>query len=168
MWTRGVVIRSAVGLIYPIYRSFLAFMSEDTSDDMIWLRYWAVLGILSLIELVVDPMVDYFPGYLLAKCAFLMWCMAPMANHGANLILSQVDLTSCLFCRHAWFQCLLFHQIIFPLFKKHYLQVKKDPAEEKISWNTYLKLKKDPVVEKNSWTNLFKRKRCWTGKLLVI
>ena len=101
MVEKGVVIRSAVGLIYPVYRSVLAIMSEDTDDDMIWLSYWVVLGILSLVELVVDPMVDYFPGYLLAKCAFLIWCMAPMANHGANLILSQVTSYIILFYRHS-------------------------------------------------------------------
>ena len=91
MMSKGVMIRSSIGLIYPVYRSLLALMSDDPDDDFVWLRYWLVLGTVYLVELVVDPMVDYFPGYLLAKCAFLLWCMAPLANHGANLILSQVQ-----------------------------------------------------------------------------
>ena len=29
--------------------------------------------IIVLVNQVVDPLVDFFPGYLLAKCAFLVW-----------------------------------------------------------------------------------------------
>ena len=30
-------------------------------------RYWVVLAAVHLVEMVVDPLVDFFPGYLLAK-----------------------------------------------------------------------------------------------------
>merc|ERR1711990_614051 len=98
-----VVIRQAVGFIYPAYKSLQAVMTEeDQEDDLTWLRYWVVLAAVHMVELVVDPLVDFFPGYLLAKCAFLVWCMAPIQNNGANLI---------------------FTQIIFPLFKKHHQKI---------------------------------------------
>ena len=75
-------------------------MTDDPEDDLQWLRYWVVLATVHMIELViiviiniptigiiviiiiaiivlanqvVDPLVDFFPGYLLAKCAFLVW-----------------------------------------------------------------------------------------------
>ena len=138
MVAKGILIRSAVGFIYPAYRSVLAVMSDDTEDDMMWMKYWVVLVVFSMVELVVDPLVDYFPWYILAKCAFLAWCMAPLANNGANLIFTQV-----ITCNKSLviiiFQCLLFHQIIFLLFKKHYLKVKQDPVEEKISWMNFMK-----------------------------
>ena len=69
---------------------------------------WVVLAAVHLVEMVVDPLVDFFPGYLLAKCAFLVWCMAPVQNNGANLIFSQV---------------------IFPLFKKHHSKLDAQMGE---------------------------------------
>ena len=60
-------------------------------DDLTWLRYWVVLALVSLVEMIVDPMVDYFPAYLLAKCAFLIWCMAPNPNNGASFVFTQVS-----------------------------------------------------------------------------
>ena len=91
----GAVVRALVGFVYPSYQSLQAVMSEDMEDDLTWLRYWVVLSVVHLVELVVDPLVDFFPGYLLAKCGFLVWCMAPVQNNGANLIFSQVG--NCLF-----------------------------------------------------------------------
>merc|ERR1712014_381317 len=98
----GQVVRALIGFAYPSYQSLQAAMTEDPEDDLQWLRYWVVLATVHMIELVVDPLVDFFPGYLLAKCAFLVWCMAPVQNNGANLI---------------------FTQIIFPLFKKHHQKI---------------------------------------------
>ena len=90
MSAHGAIIRAGVGFIYPSYKSLQAVMTDEKEDDLTWLRYWVVLSVVSMIELVVDPIVDFFPGYLLAKCAFLIWCMAPIQNNGANLIFTQV------------------------------------------------------------------------------
>ena len=91
MVTKLQILRSSVGFIYPVYKSVQAIMSEDIEDDLTWLRYWVVLAVVSMVEMVVDPLVDFFPGYLLAKCAFLVWCMAPGANNGASFIFTQVN-----------------------------------------------------------------------------
>ena len=87
---RWQVLRTSVGFIYPVVKSVQAILSEDMEDDLTWLRYWVVLALVSLIEMAVDPMVDYFPAYLLAKCAFLIWCMAPSPNNGASFVFTQV------------------------------------------------------------------------------
>ena len=31
-------------------------------DDLNWLRYWVVLAVVHMVELVVDPLLDFFPG----------------------------------------------------------------------------------------------------------
>ena len=67
-----------------------AVMTDEVEDDLTWLRYWVVLATVSLVEMVVDPLVDYFPVYLLAKCVFLIWCMAPSPNNGASFVFTQV------------------------------------------------------------------------------
>ena len=73
-----------------VCRSVLASLSEDPEDDLVWLRYWVVLALVSLLELVLDPLVDCLP-FLLAKCAFLVWCMAPSPNNGASFVFTQVS-----------------------------------------------------------------------------
>ena len=133
------LLRTGVGFIYPVYRSVLAVLSEEVEDDLTWLRYWVVLALVSIVELMVDPLVDFFPGYLLAKCAFLIWCMAPLENNGVSFIFTQVILqTSSKWkkLRRSAYTKLLF-QIIFPLFKKRYLKIEDnqiEPAQEKVNW----------------------------------
>ena len=70
-----------------------------------------MLAVFSIIETVVDPLLDFLPGtdksfyfcvyfellilfdskgYLLGKCLFLVWCMAPSDKSGSNLVFTQV------------------------------------------------------------------------------
>jgi len=109
-----------------------AAMTDDPEDDLQWLRYWVVLATVHMIELVVDPLVDFFPGYLLAKCAFLVWCMAPVQNNGANLIFSQV---------------------LFPLFKKHHgkIDVHVDEVQNSIRDKVQRLIYGQPAASKSTW-----------------
>ena len=93
MSTHDTIIRASVGFVYPAYKSLQAVMSDEREDALTWLRYWVVLAVVSLVETVVDPLFDFFPGYLLGKCVFLVWCMAPSKNSGANLLFTQVNET---------------------------------------------------------------------------
>ena len=86
---RWQVLRVLVGFIYPVYKSVEAVLSEDMEDDMVWLRYWVVYSLLTMVEMIIDPLVDFFPFYLLVKCCFLIWCMAPTPNNGASFIFTQ-------------------------------------------------------------------------------
>ena len=57
-------------------------------------RYWVVLGVFSLVELLLDlvinPLPYSFPTYLVLKCAFLAWCMAPVDWNGSDVIFNNV------------------------------------------------------------------------------
>ena len=90
MGTHAGTFRALLGFLYPSYKTINAVLTDEMDDDLIWLKYWAVMSLFSMLELVVDPLVDFFPGYLLAKCVFLLWCMAPIDENGSNLIFSQV------------------------------------------------------------------------------
>ena len=50
----------------------------------------ALLAVFSMLETIVDPLLDFLPGYLLGKCVFLVWCMAPSDKSGSNLVFTQV------------------------------------------------------------------------------
>ena len=116
MAAQQLVIRAGVGFLYPAYKSLHAIMSEDREASLAWMRYWVVLAAFSLLETLLDPLLDFLPGYLLSKCIFLVWCMAPSSKSGSNLVFTQVcterPVTSS-------YLSLVF-QIIFPLFKKHH------------------------------------------------
>merc|ERR1711936_142938 len=83
---------TTVGCVYPGYCSLKAILTEEKNDDMVWLRYWVVFSTFSLLELLLDMMVSWLPGYLIAKCVFLIWCMAPVPNNGSNIIFNLVVL----------------------------------------------------------------------------
>lgn len=59
------------------------------------IRYWVVLGVFSLVELLLDlainPLAYSFPAYLILKCAFLAWCMAPVEWNGSDVIFNNVS-----------------------------------------------------------------------------
>ena len=88
--TAWKVLRTALGFVYPVYRTVQAILSEDVEDDLTWLRYWVVMSLVSAVEMMLDPMVDFFPFYLMVKCVFLLCCTAPTANNGASFIFTQV------------------------------------------------------------------------------
>ena len=87
---QSLVIRAGVGFLYPAYKSLHAVMNDDREASINWLRYWVVLAVFSVIESLVDPLLDFLPGYLLGKCLFLLWCMMPSKNSGSNLVFTQV------------------------------------------------------------------------------
>ena len=68
-------------------------MSKSLSLSLI--RYWVVLGVFSLVELLLDlainPLAYSFPAYLILKCAFLAWCMAPVEWNGSDVIFNNVS-----------------------------------------------------------------------------
>ena len=88
--THGGTIRILLGFLYPSYKTFNAVITDDLGDDLMWLKYWSVLSLFSMVELVLDPFVHHFTGYLVLKCLFLIWCMVPFDENGSNLIFSQV------------------------------------------------------------------------------
>ena len=88
--THGGTVRVLLGFLYPSYKTVNAVMTDELEDDLMWLKYWSILSLFSMLELVMDPLVNHFTGYLIAKCAFLIWCMAPIDENGSNLIFSQV------------------------------------------------------------------------------
>uniref|UniRef100_UPI00358F8317 receptor expression-enhancing protein 5-like n=1 Tax=Myxine glutinosa TaxID=7769 RepID=UPI00358F8317 len=81
---------SFIGFLYPAYCSIKAIESNLKEDDTQWLTYWVVYAFFSFGEFFSDILLFWFPFYYFGKCAFLMWCMAPVSWNGANVIYNQV------------------------------------------------------------------------------
>merc|ERR1712079_578836 len=75
--------------------SLQAVLSGTPHQSVAWLRYWVVLGVFSLLELVFDPLINpvsfSFPTYLVVKCSFLVWCMLPVKWNGTDILFNQVN-----------------------------------------------------------------------------
>ena len=93
MASKGDFLKVAIAFLYPAYKSLEAMGTVDHEDDMVWLKYWVVLAAISLLEIILDPLFNVLPGYLLSKCIFLVWCMVPGEHSGANVIFNQVRTT---------------------------------------------------------------------------
>jgi len=106
-----LVPRTIIGVTYPAFASLKAVLSDCNESCGAWLRYWVVLGVFSLVELLLDlvinPLPYSFPTYLILKCAFLAWCMAPVEWNGSDFI---------------------FNNILFPLFKQHHKEIEEQAA----------------------------------------
>ncbi|CAL8251864.1 unnamed protein product [Merluccius merluccius] len=79
-----------IGFVYPAYYSIKAIESENKEDDTKWLTYWVVYGVFSVGEFFSDIFLYWFPFYYAFKCLFLLWCMAPVAWNGSQVIYSRV------------------------------------------------------------------------------
>ena len=107
-----LIPRTIVGVTYPAFASLKAVLSDSPESCGAWLRsvsntmltltltltlirYWVVLGVFSLVELLLDlainPLAYSFPAYLILKCAFLAWCMAPVEWNGSDVIFNNVS-----------------------------------------------------------------------------
>uniref|UniRef100_A0A8C1U8G6 Receptor expression-enhancing protein n=1 Tax=Cyprinus carpio TaxID=7962 RepID=A0A8C1U8G6_CYPCA len=81
-----------IGFVYPAYISIKAIESATKEDDTKWLTYWVVYGVFSVAEFFADIFFSWFPFYFLGKCAFLVWCMAPIQSNGSVLIYTRIIL----------------------------------------------------------------------------
>jgi len=63
-----------VGFVYPLYASIKAIKSPSKEDDTLWLTYWVVYSLFTVLESLTDLLLTWVPMYYLMKCGFLVWC----------------------------------------------------------------------------------------------
>merc|ERR1711971_1338739 len=111
-----LIPRTLIGVTYPAFASLKAVLSGSEENCGAWLRYWVVLGVFSVLELAADPLLNplrgSFPAYLIIKCGFLAWCMAPVHWNGSDVI---------------------FNNILFPLFQEHHQNIEVNAEIAKIT-----------------------------------
>merc|ERR1712183_358609 len=111
-----LIPRTLLGVAYPAFASLKAVLSDSPGSCTAWLRYWVVLGVFSVVELLLDPLLNplkySFPTYLLLKCLFLVWCMIPVEWNGSDII---------------------FNNMLFPIFKEHHEQIEEQAENAKLT-----------------------------------
>merc|ERR1712106_1102300 len=138
-----LIPRTLIGVAYPGFASLKAVLSDSPDSSVAWMKYWVVLGVFSVVELLLDPLLNpfqhSFPTYLILKCLFLAWCMAPIELNGSDVI---------------------FNNILFPIFKQHHEEI--EVQAEAVKLNVFQKLgmqlkkEKEDKVEKVNKSDLQK------------
>lgn len=84
------ILCNVIGVAYPAYISMKAVESKDKSDDTKWLTYWVIFACFSVVEFFSLYITKVIPFYWLIKCAFFVWCMAPIENNGSVVMYNKV------------------------------------------------------------------------------
>ena len=84
-----LVLRTVMVFLIPAYFTLAALTTNTQEDDQSWLRYWVVISIISLLELVLDNL-SFLPCYTMMKVLLLLWCLLPGPASGSNIIFSMV------------------------------------------------------------------------------
>ncbi|OAY75647.1 Protein HVA22 [Ananas comosus] len=89
LWTFFTHLHSLVGptitLIYPLYASVVAIESPSKVDDDQWLAYWILYSLLTLFEMLAEPILYWVPIWYHIKVAFVAWLVLPQFR-GASFI----------------------------------------------------------------------------------
>lgn len=102
------LLANSIGFLYPAYWSIKALETNSLKDDKKWLTYWVVFAFFSVIEYFSGFLMYFIPFYWLLKCLFMVWCMLPGQNNGAEF---------------------LYNRLIRPKFKQHQGQIDKMMGE---------------------------------------
>ena len=85
----GVILSVVATVVYPAYKSIKALESAGEDDDKIWLTYWCVFGVFSLVDEFGGIILSLIPFYYYIKIGLFLWMMHP-ATHGATTIYKTV------------------------------------------------------------------------------
>lgn len=66
-----------------MYASFKAIKSNNKDDDTLWLTYWVIYALVSVIE-SVGFITAFIPYYSLVKVVALVLCFLPQVQVGDN------------------------------------------------------------------------------------
>lgn len=85
----GQLLANLAGVALPTYYSLIAIESTGTADDTRLLTYWAVYGVISVIEYWSSTILYWIPFYYLLRFVFQFWLVLPQFN-GAEILYHKV------------------------------------------------------------------------------
>ncbi|GMH16723.1 hypothetical protein Nepgr_018564 [Nepenthes gracilis] len=93
LWTFLTHVHSFAGpammLLYPLYASVMAIESPSREDDEQWLAYWILYSFLTLMEIVLQPVLQWIPIWYTVKLLLVSWLVLPPFK-GAAFIYERV------------------------------------------------------------------------------
>ncbi|XP_047333025.1 HVA22-like protein e [Impatiens glandulifera] len=88
-WTFLIHAHSLAGpvtmLLWPLYASVIAIESPSKEDDEQWLAYWILYSFLTLLEMLIQPLLEWIPIWYDLKLALVAWLVLPQFRGAAFL-----------------------------------------------------------------------------------
>ncbi|XP_015955626.1 HVA22-like protein e [Arachis duranensis] len=88
LWTLITQLHSLAGpvltLLYPLYASVIAIESTSKYDEQ-WLAYWIIYSFLSLMEMLLQPLLEWVPIWYDVKLLVVAWLVLPQFKGAAFL-----------------------------------------------------------------------------------
>ncbi|KAI8529232.1 hypothetical protein RHMOL_Rhmol12G0209100 [Rhododendron molle] len=74
-----ILVRPMMMLLYPLYASVIAIerRSKGDSDHEQWLAYWILYSFLTLMEMLLQPILQWIPIWHDIKLVFVAWLVLP-------------------------------------------------------------------------------------------
>ncbi|XP_061373763.1 HVA22-like protein e [Gastrolobium bilobum] len=89
LWILITQLHSLAGpvatLLYPLYASVVAIESTSKLDDEQWLAYWIIYSFLTLMEMVLQPLLEWMPIWYDVKLLLVAWLVLPQFKGAAFL-----------------------------------------------------------------------------------
>ncbi len=79
----------AMMLLYPLYASVIAMESTSKVDDEQWLAYWILYSFLTLVEMLLQPLLEWIPIWYDVKLGLVAWLALPQFR-GAAFIYEKI------------------------------------------------------------------------------
>ena len=74
----ATILTLAISVLYPAFRSIQALETKWTDDDdKIWLTYWCVYGVFTVIDDFFGFLLGYIPFYYYIRVGIFIWMMLP-------------------------------------------------------------------------------------------
>ena len=65
---------------YPAFKSIQALeTAEDEEDDKIWLSYWVIFGVITIVDQFFWWALEFIPFYFWLRLGFFMWLFMPQS-----------------------------------------------------------------------------------------
>lgn len=74
------LIVELIGIFYPVFMSLKAIESKQAEDDKLWLTYWVVYGLYTVIDSLALVFYTWIPFYYPIKLIVLTWLFAPQTR----------------------------------------------------------------------------------------
>lgn len=86
----GHILTAVITVVYPAFKSIRALETKDTDDDdKVWLTYWVVFGVATLVDEFGFFILNIIPFYNYIKLLFFVWLMAPQTQ-GAQIVYRSI------------------------------------------------------------------------------
>ena len=85
-WT---ILLTCVTVLYPALHSIRAIESDNDDDDKVWLTYWMVFGVFTVLETFFGFIFWIIPYWGWIRPAFFVWLLLPSFN-GSKIIYEKV------------------------------------------------------------------------------